>query len=119
MEYEGCRVAYTPSIPEITDNLREVYNSCATILVDGTFWSDGELSETHTGTPLAHAIGHIPLSGDNGTIALLADVECPRKTFVHINNTNPILDHHRVEHRATIEAGWEIGYDGWQLAQKP
>lgn len=117
MEFEGYRVAYTPSVSEITDDLRAVYSLCDTILVDGTFWSDAELSETHAGTPLARAIGHIPLSGDEGTIALLAELDCPRKVFVHINNTNPILDPRGVEHRATIEAGWEIGYDGWQLAQ--
>jgi pyrroloquinoline quinone biosynthesis protein B len=118
MEFDDCRVAYTPSVPEITDDLRAVYRSCDTILVDGTFWSDAELSETHAGTPIARAIGHIPLSGDDGTIALLAELDCPRKVLVHINNTNPILDPQRVEHRATIEAGWEIGYDGWQLAQR-
>lgn len=118
MEFDDCRVAYTPSVPEITDDLRAVYRSCDTILVDGTFWSDAELSETHAGTPIARAIGHIPLSGDDGTIALLAELDCPRKVLVHINNTNPILDPQRVEHRATIEAGWEIGYDGWRLAQR-
>jgi len=119
LEFEGRRVAYTPSVPEITDDLRAFYSSCDTILVDGTFWSDAELNQTHSETPLARAIGHIPLSGDDGTIALLAELDFPDKVFVHINNTNPILDPRSAEHRATIEAGWQIGYDGWQLAQRP
>jgi pyrroloquinoline quinone biosynthesis protein B len=115
LECEGRRVAYTPSVPEITDELRAIYSSCDTILVDGTFWSDAELSRTHAGTPLARSIGHVPLSGDDGTIALLAELDFPRKVFVHINNTNPILDPESTEHRATIDAGWQIGHDGWQL----
>ena len=109
------RLAYTPSVPEITDELLDLYHSCDTVMVDGTFWSDAELSRTHSGTPLARAIGHVPLSGDDGTIALLAGLKLQRKVFVHINNTNPMLDPRGPEYKAVIDAGWEIGYDGWQL----
>lgn len=115
LERDGRRIAYTPSVPEITNELREIYRSCEAILVDGTFWSDAELSQTHSGTPLARAIGHVPLSGEDGTIALLADVDFPRKVFVHINNTNPILDAGSEEYRAAVEAGWQVAQDGWQL----
>lgn len=114
LEAEECRLAYTPSVPEITDSLRSVYSSCDVILVDGTFWSDAELNHTHAGTPLAHSIGHISMSGENGTIALLADVTRPLKVFVHINNTNPILDTRSPEYQSVIDAGWQIGQDGWR-----
>ncbi len=112
---EGRRIAYTPTLPEITDDLLAIYRSCDTVLVDGTFWSDAELMRTHTGTPLARAIGHIPMSGEDGTIALLAEVDVPRRVFLHINNTNPVLDPRSPERQAAVEAGWQIGYDGWQL----
>lgn len=118
LECEGRRVAYTPSVPEITADLLSLYRSCDTILVDGTFWSDAELSQTHSGTPLARAIGHVPLRGDDGILALLASVDLPCKVLVHINNTNPILDPRSAEHLATIEAGCQIGYDGWRLDQR-
>lgn len=114
-ESRSCRLAYTPSLPEITDELLALYDSCAVILVDGTFWSDAELSETHAGTPLARAIGHIPMSGEKGTIALLAGVNRPRKIFIHINNTNPVLDPQSAERKIVEDAGWQIGDDGWQL----
>jgi len=117
LEKDGRRVAYTPSVPEITDDLRAVYSSCDTVLVDGTFWSDAELSSTHTGTPMARAIGHVPLSGEDGTIALLAEIDFPQRVFVHINNTNPILDAQSAEYRAAVEAGWQVAHDGWQLDQ--
>lgn len=119
LECEGRRVAYTPSVPEVTADLRALYRSCDTILVDGTFWSDAELSDTHSGTPLGRAIGHVPLSGGDGTLALLANLDLPRKVLIHINNTNPILDPRSAEHRAATEAGWQIGYDGWQLDRCP
>jgi pyrroloquinoline quinone biosynthesis protein B len=117
LEKDRRRIAYTPALPEITPELREIYRTCDTVLVDGTFWSDAELSRTHSGTPLARSIGHVPLSGDDGTIALLKDIDFPRRVFVHINNTNPILDASSAEHSAVLEAGWQVAHDGWQLDQ--
>ena len=115
LESGGLRIAYTPSLPEITEELLAIYRSCDAILVDGTFWSDAELSNNHAGTPLARAIGHIPMSGEDGTIALLAGITRPKKIFIHLNNTNPVLDPRSAEYKQVIDAGWEIGHDGWQL----
>ena len=113
-ESDGRRVAYTPSLPEISDSLRALYESCNVILVDGTFWSDAELSRTQDGTPLARAIGHIPMSGEEGTLSLLKSVQRPQKVFIHINNTNPVLDPSSPERKAVEDAGWQIANDGWQ-----
>jgi pyrroloquinoline quinone biosynthesis protein B len=115
LESDGRRVAYTPSLPEITQEWLDVYSSCDVILVDGTFWSDNELNRTHAATPNARDIGHLPISGDDGTIALLRTVTRPRKVFVHINNTNPILDRQSPEHAFVRNAGWEVASDGWRL----
>ena len=115
LEADGKRLAYTPCISEVTETLRAVYNSCDVILIDGTFWSDTELNRTHAGTPLARSIGHVPMSGNGGTIALLAGVSARQKIFVHINNTNPVLDSRSAEYKSVIDAGWQIGDDGWQL----
>jgi pyrroloquinoline quinone biosynthesis protein B len=112
-ESEGRRIAYTPALPEITNELCGIYNSCDTILVDGTFWSDAELSDAHDGAPLARSIGHIPMTGPDGTIALLQGVTRPEKVFVHINNTNPVLDPRSRERKLVEDAGWQIGNDGW------
>ena len=115
LERDGKRIAYTPSLPGVTSELCAVYRSCDAILVDGTFWSDTELRETHAGTPLARAIGHLPMSGEGSTLQLLSRLEGPSRIFVHLNNTNPVLDPLSAEHQAVIDAGWQIGYDGWQL----
>ena len=117
LEVDGKRLAYTPVVPAVTDSLRAIYSRCEAIFVDGTFWSDDELSKTHPGMPSAQAIGHVPMSGRDGTVALLSDVPAMQKVFVHLNNTNPVLDPRNHAYRAVVEAGWKIGQDGWELQQ--
>ncbi|TIN52667.1 MAG: pyrroloquinoline quinone biosynthesis protein B, partial [Mesorhizobium sp.] len=55
------------------------------------------------------------ISGESGSIAGLADVKVGRRVFVHINNTNPILDENSAEHAAVKAAGWEIASDGIEV----
>ncbi len=117
LEKDGMRIAYTPMVPAITDSLRSIYAGCGAIFVDGTFWSNEELSKAHTGTPMAQDIGHVPMSGKDGTIALLSDLPTIQKIFVHLNNTNPVLDPRSSAYNAVVEAGWKIGEDGWELGQ--
>jgi len=45
----------------------------------------------------------------------LADVKVGRRVFVHINNTNPILDENSAEHAAVRAAGWEVARDGMEM----
>jgi pyrroloquinoline quinone biosynthesis protein B len=85
--------------------------------VDGTFWSNEELTETHAGTPMARAIGHVPMSGEDGTIALLSGLPPLQKVFVHLNNTNPVLDPRSGAYNTVVEAGWKVGHDGWELGR--
>lgn len=117
-ESDRQRIAYTPSVQKVTDDLRAIYNSCDTILIDGTFWTEAELNQTHSGTPLASDIGHIPMSGDHGSLASLSDLCTPSKVFIHINNTNPVLDPRSQECREVNAAGWQIAHDGWQLTDE-
>jgi pyrroloquinoline quinone biosynthesis protein B len=115
LESNGIRIAYTPAVPAITDSLRKIYASCETLVVDGTFWSDEELSKLHAEMPTARAIGHVPMSGEDGTIALLSDMPASQRVFVHLNNTNPVLDPRSGAYNAVAEAGWKIAQDGWEL----
>jgi pyrroloquinoline quinone biosynthesis protein B len=36
----------------------------------------------------------------------------PRKIYIHVNNTNPILDEDSPEYQHVRQAGWEIAQDG-------
>jgi pyrroloquinoline quinone biosynthesis protein B len=84
------------------------------LLFDGTFWSDDELKEVFAAGQSAREIGHIPVSGPDGSLELLSGLKA-RKIYVHLNNTNPLLDPSSTEYRLVREAGWEVGEDGWEF----
>lgn len=112
-------LVYIPGCGEISPalhaRLRALDQPSTTLLFDGTFWTDSELQRVRPGARSALAMGHLPQSGPNGSLAQLRDYSRMRKIFVHINNTNPLLDEESPEHREAVEAGWEIGYDGQEI----
>ena len=46
----------------------------------------------------------------------LRGLKVDRKIYIHINNTNPILIEGSPERQAVEAAGYEIAYDGMELA---
>ena len=60
-------------------------------------------------------MGHISISGPQGSISAFSGLEVGRKIYVHINNSNPVLDASSAERRAVEFAGWEVGYDGMEV----
>jgi pyrroloquinoline quinone biosynthesis protein B len=110
----GGRLVYMPSAAEVDEASLEVINSADVLLFDGTFWTDDELCRISGRT--ARQMGHMPVSGPDGSLQRLAAVTRPRKIYIHVNNTNPILDEDGPEYRAVRAAGWEVAEDGWQFA---
>jgi pyrroloquinoline quinone biosynthesis protein B len=109
------RLGYFPACGNIGPETISLLESCDVVLFDGTFWSDDELQRAEPSARTARQMGHVPLGDTDGTLALLSGLRRPRKIFLHINNTNPILDRDSREHRKAIEAGWEIAEDGWDI----
>ena len=60
-------------------------------------------------------MGHISISGSNGSIAAFKDLDVKRKIYVHINNSNPVLDDNSPERKVVQNAGWEVGFDGMEI----
>jgi pyrroloquinoline quinone biosynthesis protein B len=111
----GKRLAYMPAVPQIDDVLLKEADAADVLLFDGTFWSDDELISIQGSGVTALEMGHVPVSSPTGSLAQLAHLKCPRKIYIHINNTNPMLDEASDEHREVRDAGWEIAEDGWQF----
>ena len=111
----GPRMAYLPAVPELDSSLLERLETVDLLLFDGTFWSDDELIKVLGSGATAREMGHIPVSSEVGSLQKLKALRRPRKIFVHVNNTNPMLDESSPEYREVRAAGWEIAEDGWRF----
>jgi pyrroloquinoline quinone biosynthesis protein B len=114
-ESNGRTLAFLPGADRVSDSLLERLENCDVLLFDGTFWSDDEPSQIPGVSRTARQMGHLPISGADASLERLAGLRRPRKIFIHINNTNPILDEESAEHRMVREAGWEVAWDGMEL----
>jgi len=111
----GGSAFYIPGCARIDAGLRARLAHAPCLLFDGTLYTDDEMITAGVGQKTGARMGHIAMSGENGAIAGLASVAISRRVFVHINNTNPVLDENSSEHAAVRAAGWEIGRDGMEL----
>jgi len=111
----GARFFYLPACARMTAALAERIHGAALVFFDGTLWCDDEMVRDGVGVKTGRRMGHMSVSGDDGTIAALAGLDIRRKVFIHINTTNPILIADTPERRAVEEAGWEVSYDGMAL----
>lgn len=108
----GGRLAYMPAVPAIDERMLRLLETADLVLFDGTFWSDDELIQVQGSGATAREMGHVPVSGAEGSLGRLARLQRPRKVFVHVNNTNPMLDESGSEYRELRAAGWEVAEDG-------
>jgi len=111
----GKRVVFAPGVSTLTESLREWCAQADAILFDGTFWSDDELRDLGIGADTAHAMGHLPVGGCGGSGRWLAELPARTKLYVHVNNTNPLLDPASRERAWITSLGLEVGYDGWTM----
>ena len=111
----GPRMAYLPAVPEVDESLLERLETVDLLLFDGTFWSDDELVKVQGSGATAREMGHTPVSSREGSLFKLQKVQRPRKIFVHVNNTNPMLDESSPQYREVRAAGWEVAEDGWHF----
>jgi pyrroloquinoline quinone biosynthesis protein B len=111
----GGVVTYAPGVARLDDDVLTRLAASDLVLLDGTFWRDDELARLGISNRSARDMGHLPLSGPDGTLQVLAQLERPRKALVHINNTNPILLEDSPERAEVVRAGVEVAYDGLEV----
>lgn len=110
----GRRLVYAPGIAKLDAGTLAELEAASLAFVDGTFFRSDELSQTRPGAPDATAMGHVPISGPGGSLPALAELR-GRVVYIHMNNTNPILDAASPEASLVQRAGIEIAIDGMEF----
>jgi len=106
----GGKLVYAPCVGSIGEPLVSMASDADALLIDGTFWSDDE--PLRFGARTALEMGHIPVSGPNGSLSWLADLPVRHRVYVHINNTNPKPNESGAEYRSVNSCGVRVGADG-------
>lgn len=111
----GRFACYVPGCAAIDDRLIQSISGAAALLFDGTLYTDDEMIRQGLSQKTGRRMGHMSMSGADGSVAALSRPDAGRRIFIHINNSNPVLRKGSSE-RAWVEAaGWEIAFDGMEI----
>lgn len=111
----GKRFYYIPGCAEVTPKIQERIRGADLLFFDGTTFTDDEMVKLGLSQKTAWRMGHTAMSGENGSLARLADLGIGRRVYVHINNTNPVLIEDSPERRTVEKAGWDVSHDGMEV----
>lgn len=111
----GKVLAYFPGVGRITPSVLNALEGADCVLFDGTFWSSDELSAPGFLGKSAEDLAHWPVGGPEGSLSILSKIDAPRRVFIHINNTNPMLREDSHERELVEAAGWEVAWDGMEI----
>ena len=106
---------YIPACASIPEWLLTKLDNSELIFFDGTLWQDDEMIKENVGIKTGKRMGHISMSGEEGSIKILNKINIKRKIFIHINTTNPSLLEDSSERKLANENGWEIAYDTMEI----
>ncbi|HQT19177.1 MAG TPA: pyrroloquinoline quinone biosynthesis protein PqqB [Thiobacillus sp.] len=111
----GERLFYAPGLAHVDQAAQEALAGATCVMVDGTFWTEDEMLTAGLSRKMAAEMGHLPQSGPNGMLVMLTALAARRKILIHINNSNPILDHDSAEHLELQRHGIEVAHDGMEI----
>ena len=109
------QIYFIPSCAGMTAALAQRLQGADLVLFDATLWADDEMVRAGLGSKTSLRMGHMSVSGPNGTLAAFRAIDVKRKVLIHINNSNPILLDDSPERAAVLAAGWDVGFDGLEI----
>jgi len=84
------------------------------LFFDGTLFTETEMIDAGLSWKTSARMGHVAVSGPEGSLALLAGLRA-RKIYFHINNSNPMLLEDSPERAAVEAAGFAVSHDGMKV----
>jgi pyrroloquinoline quinone biosynthesis protein B len=111
----GSVLFYAPGCMQANERVKNLLAQADCVLFDGTLWVDEEMIDNGFSNRLGTQMGHMPVNGPKGAIALLNEYAIKRKVLIHINNTNPVLNEGSKAYQALIDQDIELAYDGMQI----
>jgi pyrroloquinoline quinone biosynthesis protein B len=111
----GPALFFIPGCAAMTEALGARLRGAACVLFDGTLWQDDEMILAGAGSKTGARMGHMSVSGPQGTLTAFAGLDVRRKILIHLNNTNPVLLDDSPERTIVTQAGWDVAEDGMEI----
>jgi pyrroloquinoline quinone biosynthesis protein B len=111
----GAAFFYIPGCAAVDAALAQRLSGASLVLFDGTLYSDEEMIAQGLSSKTGRRMGHISMSGPEGSLAAFAGLGVKRRLFVHLNNSNPVLREDSPERAEVESAGWEVAFDGMEI----
>lgn len=107
---------YIPGCAALPENLGQRLRGAPLVMFDGTLWENDEMITIGTGVAkTGQRMGHMCMSGRDGTISAFESLGVERRVFIHINNTNPVLLSDSQERKSLENLGWTLARDGMEI----
>ncbi len=110
----GARLVYVPGAAAVTAAIMDRLRRADVVFFDGTLFADDEMIRAGAGSKTGRRMGHMPIDGEGGSLALLRSLPGQR-IFIQINNTNPILVEGSRERAEVERSGWQVAEDGLEV----
>ena len=111
----GKSFYYIPGCAALDAPLCARIDGAPMVLFDGTLYENQEMVAGGLGKKTGQRMGHMSISGPDGTMAKFEALGVGRRIFIHINNSNPILLEDSAERAEVTAAGWEVAHDGQEI----
>lgn len=116
LQTEQTSAYYIPGCATMKADLKQRIAGSDAVFFDGTLWQDDEMVRAGLSQKTGARMGHMSMSGPEGSMAAFADVNVGRKIYVHMNNTNPVLRPGSPERQEAEKNGWGVAQDGMEIA---
>ena len=110
------KVYYIPGCARMTEPLAKRITGADMVFFDGTLWQDDEMIREGLSQKTGARMGHMSMSGPDGSMAAFEDLGVSQKIYVHMNNTNPVLRPDSSERAEAQANDWKIAQDGMELS---
>ena len=111
----GTSFYYIPGCARVDETLKKRLQNAKLVMFDGTLFENDEMIKAGVGEKTGERMGHINMHGVEGSLKEFENLNVDRKIYVHINNTNPVLNENSQERKFVEDQGWEISYDGMKI----
>jgi len=106
---------YIPGCATVDEPLAQRLTGAPLVFFDGTLFTDDEMLAQGLSHKTGQRMGHMSMSGPEGSIAAFEKLNVARRVYVHINNSNPVLNDDAPERKTVEAAGWEVAHDGMEI----